>query len=460
MENIREDFLVKEPPILYQADLFIDERPFQIFTKDEKGNKEFNFRKLCPEIPNTTYLTHAIHSYPAKFIPQIPYYVIRNLTQIGDYVLDPFSGSGTALVEASLLGRHSYGIDINPLGQLITEVKTTPIDLSYSEFLKLIEKFKTAIKNYKSDHLNVDFPNKDHWFEKKVQKEIVIILSALEHLKPELPESIYKFFKVCVSSVIRKVANADPKISKPFISKYMREAIANGKRDLNTFKYLNEALNDYSKRIFAYTNQIKKTKSLTNINPKALMLKTSDARSIQLGNNTIDLIITSPPYANAQEYFRSIKLELYWLGLINNGNLLDLKKQLVGTEMVSAEVYNILHLFGIPDLDRALEQIYKVDQKRSYIIFKYFVDMKKNIQENYRVLKPGKHFCILVGDNVIRKVPVYTHKYIIDIAESVGFKTVEVGYDRIKARGLSPKRNHTAGLIEVEWLMVFKKVDE
>jgi len=459
MDNGRKNFLVKEPPILYQADLFRDERPFQTFIEDEKGDKEFNFRRLCPEIPNTTYLTHAIHSYPAKFIPQIPYYVIRNLTQIGDYVLDPFSGSGTALVEASLLGRHSYGIDINPLGQLITEVKTTPIDLYYYEFSNLIENFKTAIKDHKSDHLTVDFPNKDHWFDKKVQKEIGIILAALEQLKPELSESIYKFFKVCVSSVIRKVANADPKISKPFISKYMREAIANGKRDLNTFKYLNEALNGYSKRILDYTNQINETKSLTNINPKAVMLKTSDARSIQLGNNTVDLIITSPPYANAQEYFRSIKLELFWLGLANNGNLLDLKKQLVGTERVSAEVYSNLQQFGIPDLDRALEQIYKVDRKRSYIVYKYFVDMKKNIEENYRVLKLSKHFCILVGDNVIRNVPVYTHKYIIDIAESVGFKTVEVGYDRIKARGLSPKRNHTAGLIEVEWLMVFKKVD-
>ena len=61
-------------------------------------------------------------------------------------------------------------------------------------------------------------------------------------------------------------------------------------------------------------------------------------------------------------------------------------------------------------------------------------------------------------DNVIRKVPLYTHKYITDIAEDVGFKTVEVGYDRIKSRGLSPKRHHTAGLIEVEWLMVFKKI--
>ena len=73
----------------------------------------------------------------------------------------------------------------------------------------------------------------------------------------EIPEQIYKFFIVCVSSIVRKVANADPKISKPFISKYMRMAIERGDRNLNTYKYLNDALLDYSKRIIDYTRNIK-----------------------------------------------------------------------------------------------------------------------------------------------------------------------------------------------------------
>lgn len=458
MEDKTLEFIVTEPSVIYQVSLFAEyKRPFQIFKKDRNGDKEFNFRELCPEIPNTTYLTHAIHSYPAKFIPQIPYYVIKNLTEPGEYVLDPFCGSGTALVEASLLGRHSYGVDINPLGQLITEVKTTPIYLSQHEFRGIIEKFKTAIKDYAGNPVVIDFPNKDHWFERKVQRDLGIILATLEDFKPEISGPIYKFLKVCVSSVIRKVANADPRISKPFISKYMRMAIERGDRDLNTFKYLEEVLADYSKRVLDYTRHIKEIEFYANIRPKAVILKNSDARSIELEDETIDLIITSPPYANAQEYFRSIKLELFWLGMATNSRLLELKKQLVGTERVPAQVYTKLQRFGIPDLDRALERIYEVDQRRSYIVYKYFVDMRKNIEENYRVLRPGKHFCILVGDNVIRNVPVYTHNCIINMAEDIGFKTTEVGYDRIKSRGLAPKRHHTAGLIEVEWLMVFKK---
>jgi DNA modification methylase len=449
---------VKEPLAYYQIDLFKEGRAFSNYYLDKSGEKEFNFRELCPGIPNTSYLTHDIHPYPAKFIPQIPHYLIKNLTKPGEYILDPFCGSGTALVEASLLGRHSYGIDINPLGQLITEVKTTPIPISHRQFAKLVEKFKYAMKYYKGKALSIDFPNKMHWFDKKVQLELEIILGSLEQLKLELPEAIYKFFKVCVSSVVRKVANADPKISKPFVSKHMREKMKNGERNLDTFRYLEKIIDDYSQRVLAYTNHMHDVEYYTGIMPKVTILKNSDARSIQLQDNTIDLIVTSPPYANAQEYLRSIKLELFWLGMVTDGELLHLKRQLVGTETIPAETYGKLQKFGIKDLDRALEKIYEVDPRRSYIVYKYFIDMKKSISENFRVLRPNKHFCILVGDNVIRKVPVYTHKYLVNIAEDVGFRTMEVGYDRIKSRGLSPKRHHTAGLIEVEWLMVFKKL--
>ena len=81
--------------------------------------KIINFIPRCPEIPNTTYLTHGIHSYPAKFIPHIPRYIIKNYTKPKEVVLDQFCGSGTALVEANLLGRNAYGIDINPLSKLM-----------------------------------------------------------------------------------------------------------------------------------------------------------------------------------------------------------------------------------------------------------------------------------------------------------------------------------------------------
>jgi hypothetical protein len=74
------------------------------------------------------------------------------------------------------------------------------------------------------------------------------------------------------------------------------------------------------------------------------------------------------------------------------------------------------------------------------------------------VLKPGGYLGLVVGDNVIRKVPIATHTFIQEITESVGFSTEEVGYDHIVARGLTPKRHETAGIIDVEWMLIFRKM--
>ncbi len=83
----------------------------------------------------TGYLTHNIHPYPAKFIPQIPNALIQEPSAVGDTVADIFCGSGTTLLEALLLKRHAIGIDANPLTVSINRVKTTPLTESDLEAL-------------------------------------------------------------------------------------------------------------------------------------------------------------------------------------------------------------------------------------------------------------------------------------------------------------------------------------
>ena len=92
---------------------------------------------------DTRYATHSFHPYSAKYIPQIPSYLIKNFSHKDDLILDNFVGSGTTLVESKILGRNALGVDVNPLACLISKVKTT--NLQSSE-LKEISTISTSIK--------------------------------------------------------------------------------------------------------------------------------------------------------------------------------------------------------------------------------------------------------------------------------------------------------------------------
>tara|TARA_B100000945_G_scaffold310408_1_gene302327 strand:+ start:6284 stop:7588 length:1305 start_codon:yes stop_codon:yes gene_type:complete len=418
--------------------------------------KNFNFRKSCPEIPNTTYLTHKIHSYPARFIPHIPRWFLKEYNTSGDLILDPFCGSGTALIEANLLGINAIGIDINPLAQMLLRAKTeiVPNDNEFAEeCLSTIE----SMKNY-NNHYVPYLPNIDHWFLPQAQKELSQIFGYLLNNPDSLSESVINFMLICASSIVRKVCNADPQISKPFVSRRMRTLLKDDAIDQNALKWLESQTSLYLDRKIKYMRTIKNLGSVWGYVPSSKTIAKSDARTlVDVHDQSVDSIITSPPYANAQEYLRSIKLELYWLDLLNQHNIKEINSQIVGTEKIPLSACKETPLFGIENLDKALSKIHAVDNKRAHIIYRYFKDMESSIKQCYRTLKPGGYFGLLVGDNVIRKIPIDTHIYIQEIAAKASFITETVGYDRIVARKLTPKRNKSAGIIEVEWMLIFRK---
>lgn len=75
-------------------------------------------------------LTHNFYRYPACMSPDLAHALIRQFTEPGDYVLDPFMGGGTSIVEALASGRLAVGVDINALAAFVTSVKTTPLSAS------------------------------------------------------------------------------------------------------------------------------------------------------------------------------------------------------------------------------------------------------------------------------------------------------------------------------------------
>jgi hypothetical protein len=90
----------------------------------------------CTRYSNCAGSTHDFYHYPARFSPQVARAVILNLSQPNDWVLDPFCGGGTSIVEGLALGRRMLGVDVNALACFVTEVRTKPLSPADEEVLR------------------------------------------------------------------------------------------------------------------------------------------------------------------------------------------------------------------------------------------------------------------------------------------------------------------------------------
>ena len=186
------------------------------------------------------------------------------------------------------------------------------------------------------------------------------------------------------------------------------------------------------------------------------ILEEADARATGLPSESVELAVTSPPYINAVDYTRTHQLEMYWIGLISSsdGPLANMKRRHIGTETVTVDDYKVLKHFGLPSLDHLLESIYAVDPRRSFIVYKYFVDMEDNFREMHRVLMLGGRYAVVVGDNVIRKYRIPTHELFMSIAERAGFKVETYFMSAIIRHFIKIPRKER---IHDDWVIILRK---
>ena len=275
-----------------------------------------NFRDIVPDLVKPDRATHLIHSYPAKLLMHIPYFFLNNsiFSKPSSFVLDPFAGSGTVLLESVVAGRNSYGADANPLARLISEVKTTKysseeLDFCLDEVSKLLNENTEC---YIPSGLDMDF-----WFLPDVQKSLGYIFSSIQKIDKD---KYKKFLLVCFSNTIKKVSLANPSIIVPVKLKKNYYPIEHPLyKKVNSRYQILETLNVKEFFLNIVKENINRAKEFAHIVKSDVFSKiiSTDARKLtvtQAENNellpdeSVDLIITSPPYAGAQKYIRSSKL--------------------------------------------------------------------------------------------------------------------------------------------------------
>jgi len=168
------------------------------------------------------------------------------------------------------------------------------------------------------------------------------------------------------------------------------------------------------------------------------------------------LAVTSPPSVNAVDYPQAHQLEIYWLG-IERTSLAPLKRLHIGTETVWQSEYHYLHRTGFRDLDDLLKRIFDKDPKRSYILYKFLMDMRQNLLEVRRVLKPSRRYVIVLGDTRIRGAAVQTWKYLSEIAQQVGYTAEHTFGTEVLSRDEGHSRRRKSG---IERVLVLRNVKD
>ncbi len=307
--------------------------------------------------------------------------------------------------------------------------------------------------------------NINYWFSSKTQHLLADILSSIRNIAND---SSRVFFEVCFSNLIKKVSYADPRISVPV--KLNPERFVNDPATHNKIKAKLEALSnvDVLGRFEQICNENISRLSLladaTLLDCKASVIS-DDARVLTkslsddslLEDQSVDLVLTSPPYAGAQKYIRSSSLNLSWLGITSPNEMRKLDGKNIGREnYYKAEITNVKT--GIQSADDLLKKLFEDGkQERSYIVGNYINEMKDAIDESMRVLKDNGYFIMIIGNNTVCGHEFNTQEYLSKYMESIGLTPQFKLIDDIKSYGLMTKRNKTADRISCEWILVFRK---
>jgi hypothetical protein len=411
----------------------------------ERAPMEVSFRQLVPWLKVGERASHYLHPYPAKLLPHIAHFFLANRLLVGvdEFILDPFGGSGTVALETILSGRAALYADANPLGRLITAVKTRPMDpITLADAgLEVMDTFYRSRARKLPDVVNLG-----KWFDPKVISELVRLRAAIGNLKDD---TVRDFMRVTFSAVARKASNSDPRFSVP-----VRYRIEDARNTL-------PVLDLFASQLKA---NIARIASLEHVHPLGAVMPVGvDARQLTsaigepLPDNSVGMVISSPPYASAQKYIRAASLSLGWLDLAPSNGLRWLEDKTIGREHHAKASWSNVGSTGIEHADRLISTIAKENQSRAKIFSTYLIEMRAALAEAVRVLRPSGCFVLVIGDNTVCGRRFASSDYLRLMLEDMGMRTILSLVDPIPSRGLMTRRNKTAGIIVAESVIVLRK---
>ena len=403
---------------------------------DDIGNDDLYSIRLSH---STIGLTHGLHRFPAKFIPQIPKWALREFGGGGATVLDPFMGSGTTLVEALRRPGPTIGRDIDPLARLISRAKTEPINI------ERIAGLASAIRRkWKGPAKRLVVPiggvvNFEHWFTREAWGELQALRDVVSTL--DCTNAEQRFLYAVFSSIIRWVSNADDQSQKTYVS---------GTRHKTPPPVRPTFWRALDRAIMGLHGVARARHERATVD----ILDDADALDTRVPDGSVRLIVTSPPYLESVDYVYNTMLEYFWLGPIlgvpDREALNELRKRQIGARRPNGSA-------SLPEpLRGRVELAYLPGWRRAGAI-SYFDKMYLHFAEAARCMENGGRYVLVIGNSKTRLLTLPVHDCLVRLAAACNFELEKAFGYRVRRHYMKFPRMGRGGIIVLDWVIVLRK---
>jgi len=374
-----------------------------------------------------------IHPFPARMAASIPWEELQGPRPLR--VLDPMAGSGTTLVVARALGHEPIGFDTDPLAVLLA--RTWCADIPHLATKKRASEVYGAagldalgMPLRQAYPVGADGETKEfvrYWFDNINRKQLTALSTRIAAVKNKAMRSVLW----CAFSrlIIAKQAGA----SRALDLSHSRPHRVDSKPTMRPLAFFLSAV-DTVLRAAPFGPQS---------TAPAATVGLADARRLPLPDESVDVVITSPPYLNAIDYLRGHKFSLVWMGY-NVGELRTVRAENIGTE--AARAANPRHEVPARAL-RAMGGVMKLPHRHQAMFARYALDMDAALREIRRVLVRGGRALLVVGDCSIRGVFIRNSRALAELAERHGLRVTSVSRRRLppNRRYLPPPSADSSG---------------
>jgi hypothetical protein len=362
--------------------------------------------------PNHGNGIHRWYPYIEGFSGDFVSEVVKEFLIRDGVILDPFGGSGTTSLETALMGFDSVSVDINPFMSFVAAVKAN-LDIDRDQLRSSIRRLKKRLESpdYSKAPKNIlkSVFNGKPYFSPKVLEKVKYIKWISKSVKSS---KIRKLYLLGLASLLVKASNL---------------------QRCPDLRYRHSRHDDFP-LIEAFINKIEDMASdLEKVGKKKFGKTTTitgdikDENLLADNSESFEIVITSPPYLNGTNYFRNTKLELWVLDFIDKDSDLGKYRRKTITASINSTQMDKTKETSFNEINEVVDQIDKnaYDRRIPVMVGAYFNDMHTSLRNIYRSLAPEKYCIIVVGDSFFGDTYIPTDEFLVGIASSIGFRSVE-----------------------------------